>query len=364
MLDLSGNTIFGMKHRELCKELGAALRSNTHLREVHLKKCEVDKVDVVEIMTGLASNKSLIVLNLAQNKIDNAGATELANLLRLNSTLRELNLFDQTTKALGDACLTAFVQMFDYNVSLTHINWRLDSRKSFALNKLLVRNNTIRKNLEEKRDVASLIPAHCNIPAILKLRVATAPLPSSDGADSSSGGNVSRGGLARAATLPLLDDDVEQHALKRATSEPSLEGLSAGADGGDGIHLRTPGAAMLLAPVPSAKPTLRPVSLEELAQGFSPSSPVETVVAAPAAMPPSTPTTPSPSHPPNFPIPALDHAPEGVLTGWGTEVVSFSLSCSRGRLMVSKGRTPRRQRAPPLHQGRLTSRAGFAKARS
>jgi hypothetical protein len=83
----------------------------------------------------------------------------------------ELNLLGQPHQ-FGDACLESFVQvgwrasvlccactemhtiqMFNYNVTLTKIIWRLDSRKSFAINKLIVRNNTIRKFLSEGKDV-------------------------------------------------------------------------------------------------------------------------------------------------------------------------------------------------------------------
>lgn len=45
------------------------------------------------------------------------------------------------------------MQLFSYNVTLTKIIWRLDSRKSFAINKLIVRNNTIKKFLAEGKDV-------------------------------------------------------------------------------------------------------------------------------------------------------------------------------------------------------------------
>ncbi len=168
ILDLSGNTMFSMKHRDYAKELGAALRNNSVVKEVHLKSCDLDKVDVQELCEGIVGHTSLVVLDLEKNKIDNEGAEIIANALRNNWSIRELNLLGQQ-RAFGDACLTAFVDMFDYNVTLTKIIWRLDSRKSFAINKLLVRNNTIQKNLLEKRDVSALIPAHCNVPDLSAL---------------------------------------------------------------------------------------------------------------------------------------------------------------------------------------------------
>ena len=96
------------------------------------------------------------------NKISNEGALALAEALKTNTRLIELNLLGQPHQ-FGDACLEGFINMFHYNVTLTKIIWRLDSRKSFAINKLIVRNNTIAKWLSEGKDVSSLIPEHCNI---------------------------------------------------------------------------------------------------------------------------------------------------------------------------------------------------------
>ncbi len=72
IVDLSGNTIFQMKHREMCRELSAALRNNCYVREVHLKQCDVDKVDVVELMGALAANTTVTVLDLEKCKVREA----------------------------------------------------------------------------------------------------------------------------------------------------------------------------------------------------------------------------------------------------------------------------------------------------
>jgi hypothetical protein len=92
----------------------------------------------------------------------------IALALRSNTRLTELNLLGQPS-AFGDSCLEEFVALFNYNVTLTKIIWRLDSRKSFAINKLLVRNNTIMKWLSESKDVSSLVPSSCNIPELAAL---------------------------------------------------------------------------------------------------------------------------------------------------------------------------------------------------
>jgi Ran GTPase-activating protein (RanGAP) involved in mRNA processing and transport len=222
VLDLSGNTMFSMKHREYAKELGAALVGNTHLRELHLKSCDLDKMDVQALMEGLTQNKKLLVLDLEKNKIDNEGATTLAVALRENVAIRELNLLNQAGRAFGDACLTAFVDMFDYNVTLTKIIWRLDSRKSFAINKLLVRNNTIKKNLEEGRDVSKIIPAHCNIAELLAGRSAGAVSAESDDANEEEpqdGGNSNSNNNTSADDAPSDEESTRKGAARKEAEE-------------------------------------------------------------------------------------------------------------------------------------------------
>ena len=74
-----------------------------------------------------------------------------------------LNFSHDFFRAFGDACLTSFVDLFDFNVTITKIIWRLDSRKSFAINKLIVRNNTIKKWVNEGKSVQSILPPLCNV---------------------------------------------------------------------------------------------------------------------------------------------------------------------------------------------------------
>lgn len=162
-LDLSNNTVFAMKHQEYCEQLGAALAKNTHLVSVTLVKCDLDHRDAAAIAAGLRVNTHLICLNLSNNKITNEGATAIADALRENNTLLELNLLGQPHE-FGEPCLQGYIDLFSYNVTLTKIIWRLNSRKSFAINKLIVRNNTIRKWVAEGKDVKDILPATSNVP--------------------------------------------------------------------------------------------------------------------------------------------------------------------------------------------------------
>lgn len=168
VLDLSGNTIMSMKHSEYCAEIAEVLRTNTHVKEINLGKCEIDTADAIKIADALAVNDTVEVLNLEKNKITNEGATAIWEALKTNKRLTELNLIGQPHQ-FGDACLEACINMFDYNVTLSKIIWRLESRKSFPINKLIVRNNTIAKFLLEGRDVSAKIPSKCNIKLLLGL---------------------------------------------------------------------------------------------------------------------------------------------------------------------------------------------------
>lgn len=83
----------------------------------------------------------------------------LARALPSNKALRTINLMHQKAGSkYGDACLDEFIQALDRNVTLLKITWRLDSRKSFSLTKLLNRNNEINRRLKSGRDTTELLP--------------------------------------------------------------------------------------------------------------------------------------------------------------------------------------------------------------
>eukprot|EP00854_Cymbomonas_tetramitiformis_P009502 gene9502-11258_t len=158
-LDLSNSAVFQMKSQEFCDQIGEALATNTTITDLNLSKNEISDMGVSSIVKGLTVNKSLITLNLEGNRIRSEGAEEISKGLAQNTTLRSISLFNQTnTKAFGDATLQAFIDMFETNVTLLKITWRLDSRKSFALNKLITRNNEIDRRLKAGRDYLDILP--------------------------------------------------------------------------------------------------------------------------------------------------------------------------------------------------------------
>lgn len=97
-------------------------------------------------------NKTLAVLRLEGNRITSEGAIAIAQGLANNKTLRELYLSNQTQKTFGDQCLTEYAHLLEVNLTLLKIAWRLDSRKGFALSKMLTRNNEINRRLKTGKE--------------------------------------------------------------------------------------------------------------------------------------------------------------------------------------------------------------------
>jgi hypothetical protein len=220
IVDLSSNSIFAIKHREYTEQLADALRTNTYVKEVHLAKVDLDAKDAAALGAALEQNDSVEVLDLEKNKINNDGATALANSLKFNKRLVELNLLGQGNQ-FGDACLEMFIELFDYNVTLTKIIWRLDSRKSFTINKLIVRNNTILKWLQEGKDVSSKIPSKCFVKQLLVLGNNSKPLATLRA--EASGLSPSSPKVARhtSGSFSTSSPKVVQHASPAPTVDPA-----------------------------------------------------------------------------------------------------------------------------------------------
>jgi hypothetical protein len=99
---------------------------------------------------------------------------------------------DQKNTRWGDKCLDDFLEMFQSNITLLKINWRLESRKSFALNKMITRNNEI-----DRRKKCGM-PYHDLLPTTLQESTAHAPaspqaVHKAAGWEASSGGGSGSG---------------------------------------------------------------------------------------------------------------------------------------------------------------------------
>ena len=126
--------------------------------ELILKQNDITNADCEHIKTLLLNNKTLTSLNLEANKIDSEGSTAIAEGLKGNSSLTTLILLGNGP--FGEACMDAWLAAFNDNVTLVNLKWRLDSRKSFALNKSITRNNSIVRWKKDGKDWESLLPDH------------------------------------------------------------------------------------------------------------------------------------------------------------------------------------------------------------
>ena len=108
---------------------------------------------------GVATDEHLTHnLGLEGNKIDSEGAKLIAEGIQKNKTLTTLILL--SNGSFGEGCMDSWLAAFNDNVTLTTLKWRLDSRKSFKLNKDITRNNSIVKWRADGKDWETLLPDH------------------------------------------------------------------------------------------------------------------------------------------------------------------------------------------------------------
>lgn len=158
VVDISNNAIFQMKSDEYSAMLGSALKGNTYVRELNLVNCSIGDRGAEFLGDALSCNRTLVSLNLEKNSLNQDGASAIARGLIRNTTLESINLMNQTCSRWGDKCLDDFLDMFNYNMTLLKINWRLESRKSFALNKMITRNNEIDRRKKNGIAYDDLLP--------------------------------------------------------------------------------------------------------------------------------------------------------------------------------------------------------------
>ena len=106
----------------------------------------------------LLTNSTLTTLNLEGNKIDSDGCKVIAEGVKGNATLSTLILLGNGN--FGEGCMDAWLAALNDNVTIVNLKWRLDSRKSFKLNKDITRNNSIVRWKEAGKDWESLLPDH------------------------------------------------------------------------------------------------------------------------------------------------------------------------------------------------------------
>jgi len=155
--NLSNNASYDMKSLAFTKDLAAALKSNTSLKSLFLSSVGVTDAGVKLLAEAIKENKTLTYLNLSKNKFGSAGLMDLAEALKVNETLLDIDLLGQT-QPFGEASLTKVIEMFGNNITLKNISWRLNSRQSFAINKLIVRNKEIERRFLTGKSCADILP--------------------------------------------------------------------------------------------------------------------------------------------------------------------------------------------------------------
>ena len=148
-----------MKGAELAPHLAAALKANSTCSDLNLTGCNLDDGMVEPLAAVLATNSTLTLLNLEANKVNNDGAVMISTALKTNRSLLTLNLLNQKGTRFGDTTLGEFTQTLEAsNVTLLKIIWRLESRQSFRLTKMLTRNNDIDRRIKTGKEYESLMP--------------------------------------------------------------------------------------------------------------------------------------------------------------------------------------------------------------
>jgi hypothetical protein len=149
-----------MKQSDYTKQLAQGLHGNTQLKRLTLSKLNLTDQSVILIAEALKINKTLVFLDVSNNKFGNTGLIALAEALKDNNTIIELSVIGQS-QPFGDLALQKMTEMFEFNINLQKINWRLHSRQSFALNKLISRNVDINRRMaagQKLEDYINTVP--------------------------------------------------------------------------------------------------------------------------------------------------------------------------------------------------------------
>jgi len=159
-LDATNNASVRMRPNEFLQSISGPLKAHKCIKKVILRECELGDSAMDILADILSENHVIEELDLQNNKINAAGATVLADKgLANNHGLKTLNMSDQPVKYGGET-LDHFVSVYNTNVTLTKIVWRLDDRKAWTLSKLMIRNVEIAKRQAAGKDFTDLLPTH------------------------------------------------------------------------------------------------------------------------------------------------------------------------------------------------------------
>lgn len=161
VLDVSSNASVQMKYLDMFTKLAEPLKTHASLQKLVFYDCNIGDDGCAILGDILQHNHTVTELNLEKNCITADGGIALANGLAYNCGLKTLNLMHQTTSRLqSDECIQRFITMYDTNITLTRIQWRLQSNKSHLLNRLTARNVLIAQRQSSGKSYLDLLPDH------------------------------------------------------------------------------------------------------------------------------------------------------------------------------------------------------------
>jgi len=156
-LDLTNNVSVRMQATQALQQLVGPLKVHPSIKTLTLRECEITDGCCEYIAELLADNHVIEILDLQKNRITSEGAGKIADGLSKNRSLHTLDLTAQASQ-FGEECLARFLQMYETNLTLTKIKWRLNSNKAWALSKLMTRNVEIQKRIASGKDYTELLP--------------------------------------------------------------------------------------------------------------------------------------------------------------------------------------------------------------
>jgi len=153
--NFDNSSVFSSKKLEFCQLLQEAMKTNTNVKSLSMQLCGLDNECARYIADIIADTGTLEKIDLSNNRIHSQGGEYIAKALEENTSVVEMNLLKIE---LGNEALTKFLNMFDHNITLLKIIWRLDSRLSFRLNKALTRNKEILRRKNTDKSYFHLLP--------------------------------------------------------------------------------------------------------------------------------------------------------------------------------------------------------------
>ena len=155
-MNLGGSNVWKSKSVQMTNNLCDALQTNTRLTALNLSACMLNDACLETLSKTLAHNSTIFDLNLADNKFTRPGLISLATGLTTNTGLITLNL---SGHRINSEVCSAFLTMYDTNVTLCKLVWKTDvSGYNLRFSELALRNGEIDRCAVELRFMQSITP--------------------------------------------------------------------------------------------------------------------------------------------------------------------------------------------------------------